>query len=341
MSEEPSDIPLPPHYSHEEYGDAWQQLNESDQLLISDPDGIIPASQEALVPSDEVGPHQFMSDEVAAEEPPLQPREKLLLESRDNEAFRKSYHIARRMFDGKVRDRDEANLTQVISKQGEEIQEKSRRINRLVEENNLSSKTLFELTRENGRQREEIERLTPLAEKAFVDDLTGIKNRRGLIEAFNQLVADHKRHARREGDMTAILFVDLDGFKGVNDNLGHKAGDQILFYVAQRFQARMNRAGDVVARLGGDEFVFLLPDTDLAGAKEIGESIRDIVRYGAGELDGKKTGLDISGGITMMDAKTDKGFDDLVEESDRALLYAKESGKGRFIVFNGVETTVS
>ena len=88
---------------------------------------------------------------------------------------------------------------------------------------------------------------------AYTDALTGLPNRHAFFERAAQTVAAAKRHARE----LQLLYIDLDGFKSVNDTLGHDAGDQLLVKVAERFKRQM-RASDLLARLGGDEFVCLL-----------------------------------------------------------------------------------
>lgn len=100
---------------------------------------------------------------------------------------------------------------------------------------------------------------TSLAQR---DGLTGIMNAR----AFRMNYASLARLSLRQGQPMALAYLDVDGFKGVNDRLGHGVGDQLLKVVAATLAARM-RASDLVARLGGDEFVMLLPATDLAGAR--------------------------------------------------------------------------
>ena len=88
---------------------------------------------------------------------------------------------------------------------------------------------------------------------AYTDALTGLPNRRAFFERAAQTIASAKRHARE----LQLLYIDLDGFKSVNDTLGHDAGDQLLVAVAERFKRQM-RASDLLARLGGDEFACLL-----------------------------------------------------------------------------------
>ena len=105
---------------------------------------------------------------------------------------------------------------------------------------------------------------------AYHDELTGLPNRSLLLDRFNQAVAQ----GARQGTQVALLFLDLDGFKRVNDGLGHAAGDALLQQVAGRLSASL-RAGDTACRYGGDEFVIMLPDVDgHDGAATVAEKIR-------------------------------------------------------------------
>lgn len=105
------------------------------------------------------------------------------------------------------------------------------------------------------------------------DDLTGLYNRRCMLELLDSAVAEAQLRRRRVG----LLFIDLNGFKGINDEYGHAAGDKILNAVAARIAARA-RTGDFVCRYGGDEFVVILPNVpDAAAVGRVADSIRERV----------------------------------------------------------------
>jgi diguanylate cyclase (GGDEF)-like protein len=117
------------------------------------------------------------------------------------------------------------------------------------------------------------EREAQAQQQADRDGLTGLYNRRKLGELLKTAVADALKHGQRVG----VLFIDLDGFKSVNDAHGHSAGDKLLATVASRIAARA-RTGDFVCRYGGDEFVVILPRVaDMAAALQVADSIRNRV----------------------------------------------------------------
>ncbi len=114
------------------------------------------------------------------------------------------------------------------------------------------------------------EREAQAQRQADRDGLTGLYNRRKMADLLETAVAD----AVRTGQRVGLLFIDLDGFKGVNDAYGHAAGDKLLITVASRIAARA-RTGDFVCRYGGDEFVVILPRVaDMAAALQVADSIR-------------------------------------------------------------------
>jgi diguanylate cyclase (GGDEF)-like protein len=117
------------------------------------------------------------------------------------------------------------------------------------------------------------EREAQAQQQADRDGLTGLYNRRKMGDLLETAVTNALKHSHRVG----VLFIDLDGFKGVNDAYGHAAGDKLLTTVAARIAARA-RTGDFVCRYGGDEFVVILPQVaDMAAALQVADSIRNRV----------------------------------------------------------------
>ena len=164
-------------------------------------------------------------------------------------------------------------------------------------------------------------------EIALRDPLTGLPNRRMLEERGADLVA-----AGVEPSGLGVLYIDLDGFKQVNDTLGHKAGDDLLYQFARRL-ARTIRPGDLAGRLGGDEFAVLLHDIDEASASRIAERIVEVAQEPF-TLQGTQLHLSATVGIavgTDLSAtdSTLSPLDVLLQQADGAMLYAKRSGKAR------------
>jgi diguanylate cyclase (GGDEF)-like protein len=162
-----------------------------------------------------------------------------------------------------------------------------------------------------------------VAASASTDPLTGLPNRR-YFEEFSELLA--KR--RRAGDALAVLMIDIDKFKGLNDTYGHPVGDQVLRQVASAITAAV-REQDVPARIGGEEFAVLLRNPGPAVALEVGERVRQAVR----DLDLRSIGVPaVSVSVGVANAVTpDEPIDALVDRADRALLRAKRAGRDRVI----------
>ena len=167
-----------------------------------------------------------------------------------------------------------------------------------------------------------------LAHQAFHDDLTGLANRALFQDRVEHALASHSR----EGDThsQALIFIDLDDFKTVNDAHGHGVGDEVLVAVGQRIGAAV-RGGDTCARFGGDEFAILLENLPQPGlAYEVGarilESLRTEIPTAAGAIE-----LNASLGIVFSSPGIDAS--DLIRNADLAMYEAKGQGKGRFEIF--------
>jgi diguanylate cyclase (GGDEF)-like protein/PAS domain S-box-containing protein len=166
-----------------------------------------------------------------------------------------------------------------------------------------------------------------LASEALTDPLTGLANRRH----FDAVLVAEWRRATRQGTSLALLFIDVDRFKKFNDLYGHLRGDRCLASVARAIQAFPKRPGDLVARYGGEEFVVLLPDTDLAGAKHLGEALRQAVQDLAVPHTGNgRVGVvTLSVGVAAAAPAEDDGLspDQLARRADLALYAAKDAGR--------------
>ena len=160
---------------------------------------------------------------------------------------------------------------------------------------------------------------------AMLDDLTGLSNRRSIQQALTQHIA----LARRSNRPLALLLIDIDYFKQINDTHGHLSGDQALRNVAICLKERL-RAQDIVGRWGGEEFIAILPDTDVAGALALAEALRATMEQArfAG-LDGQPIALTISIGLHALELSSGNERDDMLGAADRALYLAKENGRNR------------
>jgi diguanylate cyclase (GGDEF)-like protein/PAS domain S-box-containing protein len=164
---------------------------------------------------------------------------------------------------------------------------------------------------------------------AFYDPLTLLPNRRLLRDRLQQSVA----HAKRESTQLALLFVDLDKFKPVNDQFGHAVGDQLLQAVAHRLSACV-RETDTVARVGGDEFVLLLPTiASVADVILVAEKVHTVLRQDFVLQGGECVRISSSAGIAIY---PDHGADDaaLTQNADAAMYQAKVAGRDRYVVFS-------
>ncbi|MDO9598668.1 MAG: EAL domain-containing protein [Azoarcus sp.] len=155
---------------------------------------------------------------------------------------------------------------------------------------------------------------------AHFDQLTGLPNRTLLKDRFDNALS----LARRHGEPLAVMFLDLDHFKDINDTLGHEVGDQLLVEVGRRIEAAL-RVGDTVCRLGGDEFIFVLPETNADGASHVASKLLDTVSrpYLVGQHELNTTP---SIGIAMF-PEDGSDMDTLSRNADAAMYKVKREGR--------------
>jgi diguanylate cyclase (GGDEF)-like protein len=163
------------------------------------------------------------------------------------------------------------------------------------------------------------------------DSLTGLLNRRCFRAKLDRYVSFTARY----GGQGAVMIIDIDGLKEVNDRLGHQPGDNLIRRVADVLRERV-RTTDIVARLSGDEFAVLMPQTDTAGALQLGEDLRAEVAEGFPQ--GSELGTaTISVGITMYGGDRATGAEGVLVAADQAMYRAKAEGRNRIALFPGPE----
>ena len=167
-----------------------------------------------------------------------------------------------------------------------------------------------------------------LERRAFHDDLTGLANRALFTDRLEHAL---DRSARDRDVGIAVLFVDLDDFKAVNDGMGHGAGDELIRSVAERIRSCV-RPADTVARLGGDEFAVLLEDVpSVSHATSLADRLLEVLQLPIGVI-GVSMSVPASVGVTF--ATRDSTAESLLRDADIAMYSAKSQGKGRVTVFD-------
>lgn len=166
-----------------------------------------------------------------------------------------------------------------------------------------------------------------VADLALVDDLTGVANRRHFLRRLDEECALSQRTQKP----FALLAIDLDGFKEINDGHGHAAGDECLRHFTLMAQTRL-RPGDLLARTGGDEFCIVLPSTTLLEGALIARRILDACREDAAGCVGSEIPVSASIGIAEWTAQTGIFAERLVAAADQALYAAKNDGKNCFAI---------
>lgn len=167
-----------------------------------------------------------------------------------------------------------------------------------------------------------------LERRAYHDPLTGLANRVLLTDRLDQAMA----HALRHHQQLALVYLDLDGFKAVNDAHGHQGGDLLLITLAERMQAVL-REGDTLARVGGDEFVAVL--VDLASNAESGPVLERMLRAASTPvlIEAAPVQVSASVGVTYFPQNCPTSAEQLLEQADQAMYQAKQSGKNRIQIF--------
>ena len=167
-----------------------------------------------------------------------------------------------------------------------------------------------------------------LAHQAFHDPVTNLANRALFVERVRHALP----RARREGAQLAVIFMDLDDFKTINDSLGHAAGDAVLLEFAKRLDQSI-RPSDTAARFGGDEFAVLLED--VGSAQDAADAAERILASLAAplRLEGKELFVRCSLGISIADGEAATGADELIRNADAAMYIAKRDGKGGYRLF--------
>jgi len=178
--------------------------------------------------------------------------------------------------------------------------------------------TLRELSDANR----ELERLNT------IDPLTGIKNRRHFDK---RLVAEGRR-SRRERTTLALVMLDIDHFKSINDNYGHDVGDKCIIHIAELAKSFIKRPSDDICRYGGEEFAFILPNTEADGAANLIEQIRQAIEDKPFIADGKQISVTASAGVSSGIVDADGGETAILKRADTALYEAKEQGRNRVII---------
>ncbi|WP_256774004.1 MULTISPECIES: EAL domain-containing protein [unclassified Stenotrophomonas] len=224
--------------------------------------------------------------------------------------------VAQNIGNGLARQRDQEGLRNAHAELEKRVEERTRE---LAEVNDKLLGQIGERLRAEQR----------LTHQAMHDALTGLPNRLHLLDRLEDAIA---RASAPDGPVFAVLFLDLDRFKLVNDSIGHAAGDQMLVEVAKRIVSMMG-SGDVVARLGGDEFAILLQcDQGLASAREFSQRMLVALEESMW-VKGRELFPSGSLGIAMWNPRYRNG-EELVRDADAAMYRAKAQGKDRCAVFD-------
>lgn len=210
------------------------------------------------------------------------------------------------------------------------------RIRKVQLELRVYSKTLLQIVESlelqvNERTKELSELNVHLKSSSEQDELTGLFNRR----KFNMFIEEEHSRSSRLGSCFSLIMIDIDYFKPYNDNYGHLKGDQCLVSVAKIMSEALPRSLDFIARYGGEEFAIILPSTELEGAKNVANIIRDAIISANIEHAFSKVEkyVTISQGIKTYHAEDSLSISEIINAADQSLYFAKSNGRNR-IEFN-------
>jgi diguanylate cyclase (GGDEF)-like protein len=172
-------------------------------------------------------------------------------------------------------------------------------------------------------------RMEYLRDLSHIDSITMVFNRR----YFNLRLTEETSRARRSGRPLSLLVFDIDRFKGVNDSLGHQAGDSILRRLAEHVRWTV-RSTDLLCRLSGDEFAILMPDTDSADCQQLGERLRTSLRRRHFATDSGSHAIPVEVSIGAVFPRHADNAETILWCADMALLGAKQQGRDRFVLYD-------
>lgn len=209
-----------------------------------------------------------------------------------------------------------ATLEAKVAERTQELELKNHQLEQEIQERKIIEKTL-----QNVNQK--LERLVN------VDGLTGVSNRRH----FDDYLAREWRRLQREQKPLSLILCDVDYFKFYNDSYGHLQGDDCLRQVAQKLAQVVHRPADLVARYGGEEFAIILPNTDLAGSREVAKKVQQSIRELQLPHNQSQTSqfVTVSIGISTQIPNKNQLVEDLIQTTDQALYAAKAQGRDRII----------
>lgn len=182
---------------------------------------------------------------------------------------------------------------------------------------------IFNEAIEQTNLKNELEKLRKLA---YIDDLTGVLNRRGLEFFLNEKIKEVKRYGKK----IAVLFIDLDDFKDINDKFGHHIGDKTLKMIAETLKNSL-RAHDLVARFGGDEFIIIAEIEKEKDLETLSKKINSLIKNSFFELDNGtlvKTSVSIGGSLI----KNDDRVNDIIKRLDKLMYHSKVKGKNGYTI---------